>query len=117
MLLVAKPACRNASAGKQRVLTVTLSGTIGDKLYNLSFAIEHYTGPGVYSEAAPTVIVLFGLPGASIASGWSNNATPGAGHITVDQGEQTGAITYTLSSAGANVTTQAQVSGNWTCGN
>ena len=117
MSIVAHPNCQSATSGSLRTLTVYLSGTINDQLYNLSFAIEHYNGPGTYDNATASIIILFDLPGDSTSNGWSNSVPTASGNITVDRGEQTGSITYTLGGVGTRAGTQVQASGNWTCGN
>jgi hypothetical protein len=114
MTIVAKPDCQSATSGNLRTLTINLSGTINGQLYNFNFAIEHYTGPNTYSSAAGTII-LFDVPGES-TNGWDNSAPTDTGSITVDRGEQTGSISYTLSGVGTHANTQIQATGNWTCG-
>lgn len=116
MSIVAKPSCQNATSGSLRTLTVTLSGTINDHLYNFGFAIARYNGPGSYSNATASVTILFDVPGESTTNGWGNSAATDTGSITVERGEQTGNISYTLSGVGTQAGSQIQVSGNWTCG-
>ncbi|HVU68867.1 MAG TPA: hypothetical protein VHD63_17155, partial [Ktedonobacteraceae bacterium] len=116
MTIVAVPTCQNATSGNLRTLTVNLSGTINDKLYNFGFVIEHYNGASTYSNATTSLQILFTTPGESTANGWSNSDPADTGSITVDKGEQTGSITYSLSGAGTSAKTQVQVSGTWSCG-
>ncbi|HEX7733214.1 MAG TPA: zinc-ribbon domain-containing protein [Ktedonobacteraceae bacterium] len=115
MSIVAKPTCQYSSSGNLRTLLVNLSGTLNNQLYNFGFTIQHYNGPGTYSNPAPDVALLFVAPG-TITNGWSNSDPAATGSITVERGEQTGNITYTLAGTGTNAKTQLQISGNWTCG-
>lgn len=113
--LVAKPTCQYSSSGNLRTLLVNLSGTLNNQLYNFGFTIQHYNGPGTYSNPAPDVALLFSTPG-DLTNGWSNSDPTATGSITVERGEQTGNITYTLNGTGTTAKTQLQISGNWTCG-
>lgn len=117
MSIVAKARCQIAAVGNLRTLTINLSGTINDQLYNFGFAIERYNGPGTYSNATTTIAILFDTPGESTTNGWNNSATTDTGTITVARGEQNGSISYTLSGIGKQARTQIQASGNWTCNN
>ena len=116
MTMVAKPRCESASAGNVRTLTVNLSGTINNQLYNFGFVIERYHGAGTYSGTIATLTILFDTPGQSTTNGWGNNSPTDTGSITVARGEGTGSISYTLSGVGTQANTQVQVTGNWTCG-
>lgn len=115
MTIVAKPVCQSSSSGNLRTLTVNLSGTLKDQLYNFSFGIERYNGPGNYSNATTTLLVLFHVPGESITNGWDNSDPADIGTITVERGEQTGSISYTLGGLGTHAKTQLQITGTWTC--
>lgn len=113
--IVAKPTCQISRAGDLSTLLVNLSGSLNNQLYNFGFTIQHYNGPGDYSNPAPDVTILFATPG-DITNGWSNSDPTATGSITVERGEQTGNINYTLAGTGTRAKTQIQVSGNWTCG-
>jgi hypothetical protein len=115
MSILAKPNCQSSTSGDLRTLMINLSGTLNDKLYNFGFTIQHYNGPGTYNNAAPDITILFDVPG-DITNGWSNSDPSDSGTITVERGDQTGSISYTLSGTGTSAKTQIQVTGNWTCG-
>ncbi len=116
MTIFAKPRCQISTAGGLRALAVNLSGTINNQFYNFGFLIERYHGAGIYSNATASITILFDAPGQSTVNGWGNSAPADTGSITVDRGEQTGSISYTLSGVGTQANTQVQTSGNWTCG-
>jgi hypothetical protein len=88
MTIVATPSCQSATSGNLHTLTVNLSGTINDKLYNFGFVIEHYNGPGTYSNATTSLLVLFAAPGDSTTNGWSNSDPTGQRDIFIANGER-----------------------------
>lgn len=116
MTVSAQVRCQATTTQNLRTLMVTISGTVGEQLYNFGFVINNYTGPGTYTATPPSLTILLDVPGDATNNGWSNASTTDSGTITVARGEQAGSITYVLSGFGTRAGTQVQISGNWTCG-
>jgi hypothetical protein len=111
----ASPDCQATSTGSFRTWMVSLSGVVGEQLYNFGFVINRYHGPGTYSADTASAVILLDLPGEATNNGWGNVAPTDTGGITVSKGEQTGSINAVLSGFGSRKGTQVQVSGNWAC--
>ncbi|HEY0754067.1 MAG TPA: zinc-ribbon domain-containing protein [Ktedonobacteraceae bacterium] len=112
--VIGKTTCQRPAAGNLRTLLVNLSGTLGTKLYNFGFTLQHYGGPATYTNNIPDTTIRFDAPG-DLTNGWGNSDPTDIGTITVARGEQSGNISYTLSGTGTNAKTQLQITGNWIC--
>jgi hypothetical protein len=116
MTVSALPSCQSTTTANLRTLMVTLSGTVGGKLYNFGFAIERFLGPATYTNSTNSLLILFDEPGESTSNGWGNTAPTDTGSVTVNRGERAGTVNYLLSGFGSQAGKQIQVSGSWSCG-